>query len=266
MKINKTKFSIGSDPELFLKKEIDGIMEYFPAVTVVPGNKYKPTPIDDEGRNILVDNVMLEFNTLPTLDVNSFIKEHLTFLIFLKKEMLKKKCVISKESFVTFHPRFLKSESAETFGCEPDYNAYTLDENISPEATVDYRTAAGHIHIGYDNKDYKKSIELIKLLDLTLGVNSVLVDSDRHRRMMYGKAGAHRMKDFGFEYRVLSNYWIFDKIKLLEVYKGVERAFELYNIGYSMDKSLEKKVIKTINNYDTKMAMEIMNKLNKIKK
>ena len=266
MKINKTKFSIGSDPELFLKKEINGIMEYFPAVTVVKGNKYKPTPIDDEGRNILVDNVMLEFNTLPTLDLNAFIKEHLTFLIYLEKEMLKKKCVISKKSFVTFHPRFLKSKSAETFGCDPDYNAYTQTQNIPPEATVDYRTAAGHIHIGYDNKEYEKSIEMIKLLDLTLGVQSVLNDSDRHRRIMYGQAGAHRMKDFGFEYRVLSNYWIFDKFKLLEIYKGVERAFELYNIGYSMDKALESRVIKTINKYDTKEAIEIINELNKIKK
>jgi len=264
MKLNTTKFSIGSDPEVFLKKVIDGIPEYFPAVAVITGDKYDPTPVGDKGRNILVDNVMLEFNSIPTLNMKDFVNEHVTFLDYLRGEMSKKQCTISTKAFVEFHPRFLNNKSAKTFGCEPDFNAYTLSENPVPKAEVNYRTAAGHIHIGYDNPSKKKSVELIKLLDLILGVESVLLDQDRHRRVMYGKAGAYRKKPFGFEYRVLSNYWIFNEDYLRKVYKGVQRAFKLFNAGFEMDRNMEHKVINTINKYDTKSALEINNEIKKI--
>lgn len=258
------KFSIGSDPEVFLKKEIDGVTEYFPAIGIVEGSKEEPTPIGNKGRHILVDNVMLEFNTIPSLNVNDFVNEHLTFLNYLKKEMNKEECNISKKCYVEFHPRYLDNESAQEFGCDPDFNSYTLAENIAPTPDVNYRTAAGHIHIGYDNQSKEESIKLIKLLDLTLGVNSVIDDEDRNRRIMYGKAGAFRFKPFGFEYRVLSNYWIFNEKQLRKIYKAVERAFKLYEMGYSMDNKLQSKVINSINTYNVNEAKDIINQVNKI--
>lgn len=257
--MKNNKFTIGSDPEVFLKKVIDGVEVYFPAITVVSGDKYEPTQIDDEGRNILVDNVMLEFNTLPTNNIDGFMNEHINFLNYLKKEMDTKGCKISSSAYAEFHPRFLESESAKLFGCEPDYNAYTKTVNVAPEATVNFRSAAGHIHVGYDNPEMGKSLELIKLLDLVLGVPSVVYDKDRDRRKMYGKAGAFRFKDFGFEYRVLSNYWIFNNRCLRRIYEGVNKAFSLYENKYKMSPKLEKDVISTINNYDITIAKKIIN-------
>jgi len=47
------------------------------------------------------------------------------------------------------------------------------------------------------------------MMDLYLGVPSVLMDKGELRKQLYGKAGAYRMKPYGVEYRTLSNFWIF---------------------------------------------------------
>lgn len=253
-------FTLGSDPEVFLKKNIDGRDEYFPAIGVINGDKYDPSPIDDEGRSVLVDNVMLEFNTLPSKSKREFVKEHLDFINYIQNDIKREDCFISKRCFVEFHPRFLDSEIAQTFGCDPDYNAYTLKANIAPKGDVNTRSAAGHIHIGYDNHTQDESIALIKLLDLTLGVPSVIDDKDRHRRQMYGKAGCYRLKSFGFEYRTLSNYWIFSEKDLNKVYEGVELAFDLRKKGLSLSKQEENLVVDTINNYDMYSAKLLIKK------
>jgi len=264
--MTNNKFSLGSDPEVFLKKVIDGIEVYFPAVEVITGDKNAPTKIDNEGRAILVDNVMLEFNTKPTYDMDNFVKEHLTFIEYLTNEMNKKECKLSKKAYVEFNPKYLQSDSAKLFGCDPDFNAYTMERNIPPEASVNFRSAAGHIHIGYDGHCVDTTRELIKLLDFTLGLQSVIDDDDRGRRLMYGQAGAFRFKNFGLEYRVLSNYWIFTPEKLRKVYNGVIKAFELHEMGFSLDKKLEKDTIEAINTYNVDTAKRIINEqLNNIK-
>lgn len=253
-------FTLGSDPEVFLKKVIGGREEYFPAIGVIEGDKFNPHAIDDEGRNVLVDNVMLEFNTIPSLTKSEFIEEHLDFLNYMSKDVEREDCTISEESFVEFKPHFLDSEIAQTFGCDPDFNAYTLKSNIAPKGDVNTRSAAGHIHVGYDGHTMDESIALIKLLDLTLGVTSVIDDKDRDRRKMYGNAGCYRLKPFGFEYRTLSNYWIFSEKYLRKVYEGVEKAFELHKKGVSLSKEDEALVISTINNYNVESAKLLINK------
>jgi hypothetical protein len=252
-------FTLGSDPELFVTKKINGKLEFFPAIELIQGDKWCPVPIDDEGRSVLVDNVMVEFNTLPVLNVESFVSEHVDFLDYIKTDMQSKKCDISDVAYAEFKPKYLDSEIARTFGCIPDFTAYTRQENPSPDANGNFRSAAGHIHVGYDGHNEDDSIELIKLLDYTIGVQSVLDDKDVNRRKMYGKAGAYRMKDFGFEYRTLSNYWIFDEKYMRSVYAGVEKAFELFNLGIKLPTELEADVITCINTYNKSLANKIIN-------
>lgn len=252
-------FSLGSDPEIFIKKDVFGQIEYFPAVEVIEGDKDNPQQIDDEGRAILVDNVMVEFNTLPTHNIHDFIEEHERFMQYLIKELGDKECLISKSAYVEFKPDFLQSEIAQQFGCEPDTNAYTEQENKAPNPNTNFRSAAGHIHIGYKGHSVESTLNLIKLLDLTIGLQSVIDDKDRNRRKMYGKAGAFRFKEFGFEYRVLSNYWIFDKDYMSKIYRGIEKAFLLHANGFKLTPSIEKKVIRSINTYNVNMANKIIN-------
>src|SRR3546814_1862742 len=79
--------------------------------------------------------------------------------------------------------------------------------------------------------------DLVKQLDWYLGLWSLGKDKDKVRRSLYGKAGACRIKPYGVEYRVLSNFWIKNKKSRLETWnrmvKGIEEMKRLYMPEYS---------------------------------
>ena len=132
-----------------------------------------------------------------------------------------------------FSKSFIESqpEEAVKLGCDPDYNAYTGELNPSPAQQVDFRTASGHVHIGWrdDNIDPLDPIHfaecqmVVKELDWALGVPSILYEpiiSGKQRRNLYGKAGAFRPKSYGVEYRVLSNWWLKSDEAILWIYEN----------------------------------------------
>ncbi len=134
------------------------------------------------------------------------------------------------------------SEDAMQFGCDPDWNAYGDRDIPQPRPPVDpaiypYRHAGGHIHVGdvyykkksstsyFTDETYDK-VELIKLLDLLVGVPSVLIDRDPGnimRRRIYGRAGSYRIQSHGVEYRSLSNFWLTSPA-LYSLVSGLSRA------------------------------------------
>ncbi len=76
------------------------------------------------------------------------------------------------------------------------YNAYTGEVNPEPNSSVDYRTGAGHIHIGWgedlglDDPEHKEACEMLaKQLDMHLAMPALLFDTDYERRNLYGKIG-----------------------------------------------------------------------------
>jgi hypothetical protein len=223
--------SLGADPEMFLFSPAE--QRYVPVCGKVGGTKKKPLPITDEGHAIQEDGCAIEFCIPPSKTVGDFVSN----IIFVKNYIdnnvllplgLQSACVPSAR----FTKDDLKSRQARTFGCDPDYNAWTNKENIVGRPDPLYRCAGGHIHIGYDDHNIPISIELIKAMDLFLGVPSVLLDSDVERRQMYGSAGSYRIKPaYGVEYRVLSNFWI-DTPQFMEwAWEGTMRAIDFVNDG-----------------------------------
>src|SRR3990167_7448057 len=109
----------------------------------------------------------------------------------------------------------LSNPLANTFGCERDYNAWQTKINPAPVLPPDkknLRTAGGHVHIGYKRKlSIGEKFKLIKLLDSLVGIQSILIDQDTTRKLLYGKAGACRLKPYGVEWRTPSNFWVFSK-------------------------------------------------------
>ena len=119
-----------------------------------------------------------------------------------------------------------------------------------------------HIHLGYDDCNVDTSLKLIKYLDMYLGVPSVIKDSDTNRRSLYGKAGCFRLTPYGFEYRVLSGYFLSTKATLSWVWNGIEKAIEAYNNDYELaDPEL---VQKAINESDKTLAKALINTYNLI--
>ena len=220
-------FTIGADPEFFIKdkneklKSIIGLLH--------GGSKHNPVSIDDHGDfKMLEDNVAAEYNIPPTSDKETFIQNILYPQEAITAMLHTKNFTISSKASASFPDTELKHENAWIFGCEPDYNAWTEEANEKPECPdKNFRSCGGHIHVGYDWKENIEDIfRKVKNMDVWLGLWSVIKDPDTERKKLYGKAGAFRPKDYGFEYRVLSNFWIFDPQIISEIFDRTQKALE----------------------------------------
>jgi hypothetical protein len=260
---------IGADVEVFL---LDADGEPFPSVQFFPGTKSSPSKIPSvEGFYIQEDNVMPEYNIPPEDGAGAFANNIAWMTSWIKTNSFKKKagtsiCVIPS---MIFKPEQLKSEQAQTFGCEPDFCAWTRSVNRLPENRDPLlRTAGGHLHLSYSidstskAEDHPEHIavaeDLIKLQDLFLGVPSVLIDSDSRRRTLYGKAGAFRPKHYGHEYRVLSNFWTCSKEKSRWAFEQSKIALDAYNNGMRISDRMGKFIQTAINTSNKHMAARIV--------
>jgi len=214
------RFTIGTDPEFFLKRK-DG--KFISAIPHIKGTKEVPKPLANGG-NIQHDNVTVEFATVPAINGKDFVdKIRLTFMDVHKE--IPADCSLEALPSANFDEEELQHEEAKRFGCDPDYDAWELKENEPPKCKdTTLRTCGGHIHVGKAKGDgngflrdpYGK-IAVVRIMDALHGVISVILDNSKAaitRRDLYGKAGSHRpiSKDAGgyydgVEYRVLSNFW-----------------------------------------------------------
>lgn len=251
--------TLGADPEFFLydtKKKM-----YISAEGLIGGQKNNPTEIPT-GEMILEDNVMVEFCTTICKNAKQLNKSVNNALVHLR-QMLPKHLEFRMEASAELDWSLLTSEQATQFGCMPDSNAYTLRQNTSPDSNTNLRTCSGHVHIGFKNPNFDDCINLVKMFDLFLAVPSVLIDKDRKRREMYGKAGAHRMKPFGVECRQLSNFWVGNEELTNWLVNNIFKMIELYNNKPDfIDKVNWDLVQICINEYDTFLAEEFMSKYN----
>ncbi len=212
-----TTFTIGADPEIFVKKN----GKPFSAYGLIPGTKKKP--YKTERGAVQVDGMALEFNIEPTFllphyfdDFNQNIVQTLKDL----RNLTDKSVNFNIAPVQEFSPEYMASQpdEAKELGCDPDYNAYTLTENPRPDGERNFRTAAGHIHIGWgadipvENEEHIQICAgFIKMMDATVGMFMTYIDRDPRRRELYGKAGAFRPKSYGVEYRTPSNLWIIQR-------------------------------------------------------
>ena len=152
---------------------------------------------------------------------------------------------------------------ARELGCSVDFNAWLQCTNPKPDAEVDWRSAAGHIHIGAEElKDQSLVEECVKVLDLFLGLPSVLLDEERERRKLYGKAGCFRFATSfrGFEYRVLSNFWLKSEGLMGWVYENTQAAINFINEGKTIAPEDEFIIQEGINTYNEDFAREMVSK------
>lgn len=233
MKVNIDDITIGADPELFVRGPGPG-RPFISAEGLIPGTKDNPHPI--EGGAVQVDGMAVEYNINPCKTEDEFVELNNKVLTGLSK-MIPNYTLVNK-SYVTFSDSIWMNVSDKTkeLGCDPDMNAYTGMMNPTPNADgVKFRTAAGHIHVGWTNgmsaDDYGHAEAckiLAKELDYYLGVPSLFLDSSADsskRRKLYGKAGAYRIKPYGMEYRVLSNFWVGNEELMRWVFSNTKLAF-----------------------------------------
>jgi hypothetical protein len=216
---DQAKITIGTDPEFFLKKGD----EYVSSQSAkIQGTKDEPVALKNGG-TIQRDNVAVEFATAPADGREDFVGKVRSCLKDAH-EMLPEGHVMVVEPSAIFGETHLTDPEAQEFGCDPDFNAYTVAMNDKPWCgDSGFRSCGAHIHVGCLDSDgnaiegleflleFGGKISAVKAMDLFHGIISTVLDNSEasiKRRELYGKAGCHRPTDYGVEYRVLSNYWM----------------------------------------------------------
>lgn len=257
-----SNYLIGSDPEAFL---IDKSGKIITAIGKIPGTKTEPFTIETlgQGFGLQTDNVLVEFNIPPIntqqqlLDNINRMKDFIINYLIERNFDLQLAC---KASAILEMDQLLDEQSF-VFGCDPDFSCYTEKQNPTPALLNPYLRSAGcHFHLGYSNPSVAKGIELIKYMDMFLGIPSILMDTDIDRRNLYGKAGSYRFQKWGVEYRVLSSYFISSNETLTFCYNQIEKAINAFENKITLIPKEE--VFEVINNNNTDLANHLINKFN----
>lgn len=246
------KFTIGCDPEFFLRNKQG---ELISAIHKIGGSKWEPQYITKDGHAILEDNVAVEFNVPPSDNAKDFI-HHIGFVMEHLRGMASGMNLEFAEyiASASFPDKELRTPEALVFGCEPDLNAWTGDVNPKPKADdPNLRSCGGHIHIG-TNLDPEA---VVKACDFFLGVPSVWMDDDTKRRLLYGNAGAFRLKPYGPEYRTLSNFWIWKEETIQWAYDQTRKALHFVDNGGVITEEMGNMICHAINKGDVDAARSL---------
>lgn len=225
---------IGMDAELFLQNK-DGSFET--AIGKFGGTKARPKKMNDMPRGFYIqeDNVAAEFNIPAASTPESFVDYTLQAVDWIAKKAQGMGYDLAFTDTAVFTEKQLDHPQAQLLGCEPDYNAWTEQVNPRPNPPADFRTASAHIHMSWDAPREEDQFLLVRMLDLLLGVPSVLEFEPTQRRTLYGKAGACRLKRYGVEYRVLGNQWIKDAYHIDWTLAAVYRAASTVEQPYYLE-------------------------------
>lgn len=259
--------AVGADVESFLRR--DG--RPYPCVGVFHGTKENPQKLPiGEGYAVQEDNVMVEYNIPPARTAKDLAYSIREIYNYLEHEVNGRVgATIYVAASMKFPQDALRSKQAQTFGCEPDFCAWTRTVNTVSKKSADsgLRTAGGHVHVSFsidgsekveEHPAYVEIIEgIVKAQDLFLGVPSLFVDGDTERRKMYGKAGAFRPKPYGVEYRVLSPFWTTHPARARWVFDQTKRAVEAVSQGIQFNDALSKSIQKAINDRNLMIAKNL---------
>lgn len=214
------KFTFGSDPEFMISRWD----ELVSAISLLPD---KESSLSRNGSRFYYDNVLAEIAVKPAKNKDETLQNIHNALENLSKLVKPSKFIIRASD--KYPNKQLSHKEARVAGCNPEWDVYSLRCVLPPEEIIsktNFRTAGGHIHIGAKGLDDPiKAFDVIRMLDLFLGIPAIFIDTDetsKERRKIYGHAGSHRATDYGFEYRALGNFW-FSSPKLVSlVYDIVE--------------------------------------------
>lgn len=264
--MTKRVFTIGSDPEFFVRSGN--------IITSVAGklgcSKDHKLELAKDVR-LQEDNVLAEFDINPQKGFAAF-NDNIVRGIDLTNKILNSLDMeiavgISSHIF-TLDELNSFDKSAFVFGCTPDFNAFTGQKNPSPKSeNPGLRTSGGHVHIGITDSleiNTKTQMMLGVLCDYYLSLPAVLLDKDTRRKELYGKASAIRYKEYGIEYRSLSNFWVADPVLRELVYDQVDKVVQNCDMSILMDLHSRlpiEKLHEIINTNDVREADNFLSRL-----
>lgn len=214
-------YTLGADPEFFLRDTRTGTV--VPAIGLIGGTKEKPIPIPGlpHGYAMQEDNVMVEFNIPPVSNARRLHTAIVTAVNALDEHIaVVGKGQLERDGAASrlFSASALSHPQAMTFGCSPDFDAYSAGAQfaaVQPEHLNDssgaWRFAGGHVHLGYRDAlpcDLPEFV-VAQFMDLWVAADAASFEHAQGKRgEFYGLPGRYRPTSYGLEYRSLSNLWV----------------------------------------------------------
>ncbi len=207
--------TLGCDPECHLVDNDTG--QIVSAIPVLQRDKHNPIDLGD-GARAYFDNVLVEFGIAPSNTKEEMLERLKVALTRLHEHLGPRYSLLPRAGHVYSDAELAPSDLGNPWeiGCCPSVDCYR-EALVAPSAfPSNLRTGSFHIHVGnrdwqgeHDGRllDYNSRHDMIKLLDVFVGLGSVLYDLDDttpERRKLYGAAGSLRVTPYGCEYRVLS--------------------------------------------------------------
>jgi Phage phiEco32-like COOH.NH2 ligase-type 2 len=253
METSKVKMRCGADPEVFTTDVQSG--KFLSIIGEIGAGKENPFQIPDlpPGFTLQEDNVALEFGIPPAATADEFV-HHIQTVMQAGLSKLPGRA-FSKLSCTIFPKDQMEDPMAFIFGCEPDFNAWTGQQNPRPQPPHPFlRSAGGHVHIetDLDKKDVGRAFDLFCV------VPSLFMDDSKDRRKLYGRAGSIRYKPYGVECRALSNFWIFDEKHIRWVWRNTERALDFAANKAELLNIYGTSIQPAINNNDLELAGQLV--------
>lgn len=220
-----TQILIGADPELFVMQN----GKFVSAYGLIQGDKKNPFKVNKGA--VQVDGMALEFNIDPAASDEEFFLNISTVLGIMKQMVPEHDYALVPVAEFGKEYIDLQPPEAKELGCDPDFDAWTSRVNEKPNVDLPFRTASGHVHIGWgndfipDEAAHRANCEAAaKQMDFFLGLPSLLFDADTKRREMYGNPGCYRPKSYGVEYRTLSNAWLKSEHLIKWVFRNAHKG------------------------------------------
>lgn len=265
--------TLGCDPEVFFSSATKGgpvNADLAFANGVIIGTKQEPMPVANGA--LQVDGLAIELNITPARTPKEFAQRVDQVFTTARSLMLKLDAVATTSSVMAFTRKWAEQQNPASLemGCNPDFNAWKDgDMNDMPDGEALFRTAGGHIHIGWNPissaSHFFDCIEVVKHLDYALGVPSLFEDrAGAKRRSLYGEVGAFRPKSYGVEYRVLSNYWMFTPNRAEVVARRAFKAMELYNEGFRFQDEMKDSVLEAFESPNSQKAKSMCNDIKRL--
>lgn len=234
------------------------------AIGLIGGSKEEPLWV--QGGNLQEDNVLAEAATNPCSSLQEF-KDNIKQLDAELLQVLPTGYSLVTKATNVYTREFLMNcgSNALRFGCSAEVQAWTGEVIIAPSPYTELRSAGAHVHFSYENPTESTTRTIIQMMDYLLGAWSVVHDPDRERRQLYGTAGSCRIKEYGGEYRALSNFWIDNDALIEEVYNRTKCAVEnAHNIGVCLAVLTPSQLRTAINEYDYNTCLRVEQEIKSI--
>lgn len=258
---------LGSDVEYFLQNKQSGEIES--AEGLVKGTKEEPYSFDEKEKWFMtsLDNVSYEGNIPPAKTADEFVAYLNKLRSYMDRSIPNTLKTLAKGS-VRLDWKYLETENAQLYGCSPSQNAWNEEtEYVAVKKKSNLRAAGFHLHVGYDGPNYDTNLNIIKAMDLFLGLPAVLIEPfDERKKVGYGKAGNHRQCRYGVEYRSLSSYFASTEDLIRYCFGQTAKAIDFVNAGrmdeinpmgddiqFTINKNMKRKAEKLVKQFDIQL-------------